>query len=75
VTGLRDIVDSRVAPLLKNAGFRKARYIWNRRREDFVDVIELQLGRGSEKGNRYFTLNAGVCVPEWIELVRFLTAD
>lgn len=69
MTELRDIVDSDVAPLLKNAGFKKARYIWNRRREEFVDVIELQLGRGSEKDNGYFTLNAGVCVPEWVELV------
>ncbi|MEJ2120186.1 MAG: DUF4304 domain-containing protein [Alphaproteobacteria bacterium] len=69
MTRLRGIVGSRVAPLLKNAGFKKARYVWNRTRGDFVDVIDLQIGRGGETGNEVFTLNAGVCVPEWVEMI------
>ena len=69
MTRLRDIVGSRVAPLLKSAGFKKAGYSWNRNRGDFVDVINLQVGKGSEKAREYFTLNAGVCVREWVGMI------
>jgi len=69
MTRLRGIVDSSMAPLLKDAGFKKARYVWNRTRSDFVDVIDLQIGQGGKTGKEVFTLNAGVCVPDWVELI------
>jgi len=69
MTRLRGIVGSRVAPLLKDAGFKKAGYVWNRSRENFVDVVDLQVGKGRANGKENFTLNAGVCVPEWVEMI------
>lgn len=60
-------IKNKISPLLKEKGFRKKRYVWNRRRCNFVDVIDFQIsGKCSNSNFIAFTMNFGVCVPESI---------
>lgn len=51
--------------ILKPAGFRRTRRLWNRAAGDFVDVVDLQIGKALDT----FTVNAGVAIPSMIHTV------
>ncbi len=56
-----------IAPVLKTNGFRKKKLSWNRSRDLFVDIVEIQELPGSTQDNERFVLNIGVFVPEYYE--------
>jgi hypothetical protein len=64
-----DLLKGTLVPELKKAGFRKQRLCWNRDRKPFVDVLTVQLGKGSDSENLQLAINAGVFVPQFYEMV------
>lgn len=60
------LIKGEIAPLLKSAGFRKSRTVWNRATPELVQVLDLQdKKRRRLEGSAEFTLNLGL----WIEEV------
>jgi len=55
--------------LLKENGFIKQRLSWNRIRDPFVDIINIQKLPGSTENDERFVLNIGVFIPEYYETV------
>ena len=54
------LVIQRLDEVLKSAGFKKQKAVWNRRSDPFVDVVDLQIS----KGRNTVTVNAGVVHPD-----------
>lgn len=61
---LKDLVKSHVAPLLKQHGFRKRDFIWNKSKDGLVQVVDFQLSRFSSDEEEDFTINLGVFDPK-----------
>ena len=58
IDSVEDLVSCRLAPRLKEAGFKKRQMTWNRRINGVVHVVDLQTSHDS------FTLNFGVFIEE-----------
>ena len=58
-----------IVPSLKKGGFKKRRLAWNRSRGKFIDVINVQKSRWNEPDDESFTINVGVVVPEFREII------
>jgi len=58
-----------LAPLLKKNGFKKKKNAWNRERGDLIDIIEIDVLRGSTQNNERFVLNIGLFVPAFFETI------
>lgn len=58
-----------IVPSLKKGGFKKRRLAWNRIRGEFIDVINVQKNRWNEPDDESFTINIGVVVPEFMEII------
>ena len=65
---VRLLVSAHVAPLLKQAGFRKTRLNWHRRRGSAVHVINLQQSRWNSSENKEFFINIAFALDELCEL-------
>jgi hypothetical protein len=58
-----------LAPLLKKNGFKKKKLAWNRSRNDFIDIIEIDELRGSTFDNERFVINISVFVPYFFKII------
>jgi hypothetical protein len=56
-----------VGPILREARFKKKGLTWNRKREDLVDVVNIQRDKGGLPES--FTVNVGVFIPDFYEIV------
>ena len=64
-TSFDDAIKIRVSPFLKKLGFAKKGLVWNRKRKNFVDVIEFQTSKkSSSKDKLNFTMNFGIFIPK-----------
>jgi Domain of unknown function (DUF4304) len=63
IDGIAELVRTILAPPLTAAGFTRRARVWNRRRGDIADVIELQASRWNEPGKQSFTVNLGLFAP------------
>jgi len=59
---LASLVRQYVAPLLSAYDFRKSKLVWNRRRLEIIQVLDIQVSRWSDKEELSFTINLGVLV-------------
>ena len=59
-----DLVSCYVAPLLSASGFRKSKLVWNRRRYEIIQVLDIQVSRWSDEEELRFTINLGVLAEE-----------
>ena len=66
---IQQIIANPIQPILKQAGFRKKGHLWNRYRERFVDVLDIQRAKVDVPGSEEFTINLGIFVPEFYEVV------
>lgn len=60
----RKIIEEQIHYLLKNFGFRKSGLVWNRQRQDFVDIVTVQNASYYSDAHKIFTINVGICAPE-----------
>lgn len=58
-----------IVPSLKKDRFKKRNLSWNRNRGEFIDVINVQKSRWNEPDDERFTINIGVVVPEFEEII------
>jgi len=66
---IESMVTEFIAPLLKKNGFKKKKQIWNRERNNFIDVIEIEELHGSTNDNERFVINIGIFVPSFFKTV------
>ncbi|WHI49784.1 DUF4304 domain-containing protein [Microbulbifer sp. MLAF003] len=66
---IENLAKGYLTPSLKKSGFKKKKLSWNRNRGSFIDVIEIQESKGSVHGCERFTINIGVFIPSFYELV------
>ena len=66
---LKAIVDKAIKKRLKQTGFKKRGYLWNRSRGGLVDVVFLQRSSYSDQDFQSFTVNFGVCVEELYNII------
>jgi hypothetical protein len=67
--GLRSILDKIVDPILAAHGFKRTGMRWQRKRSDFVDVVEFQKEPGGTVTSEAFTINIGIFVPRINQLI------
>lgn len=69
-TTFDEFIKNKITPILKDKGFKKKRYIWNRKRGNFVDVVDFQISRKcSDETIIDFTINFGICVPAAVIMI------
>lgn len=56
------LVRQYVAPLLSAHDYRKSKLVWNRRRPEIIQALDLQVSRWSDEEKLRFTVNLGVLV-------------
>ena len=66
---INQIAKITVQPLLKGAGFKNKRLQWNRQRNEFIDVLNIQEDKYNFPGFERFTVNIGIFIPEFYELI------
>lgn len=64
MASLEDLIKARIAPVLKAAGFRKRRHLWNRIHGDLIHVVTLDKSPYCTRTHEDFTVNTGVFVPK-----------
>lgn len=64
----KDLINKDIAPLLKQYGFKKQNFTWNRTVKGVTQVINFQLSRYNDHDNQLFTVNLGVFHPELWEI-------
>lgn len=69
MTIIRDIAKDTLTPLLKELGFKSRGLTWNRRRGEFVDVINVQRAKGSSEIEESMTVNVGIVIPEFLQVI------
>jgi hypothetical protein len=58
-----------IAPLLKTNGFKKKKLVWNRVRNNVIDIIEIDELRGSTADNERFVINVSTFVPSFFKVI------
>jgi hypothetical protein len=69
MNSISQIVKKSIQPILKAEGFSKKSLYWWKNRSTVVDVLTVQISKGSSSKDLQFTLNAGVFVPRFHELI------
>ena len=62
------LANQTIEPILREARFRKKNRTWNRRRGQFIDVINIQTDTKAGLSDS-FTVNIGVFLPDFYEIV------
>lgn len=60
---LKEIVKNYLEPILKESGFKKKAYTWNKSVNGIIQVIDIQVSRFSKKNEESFTVNIGIFNP------------
>jgi hypothetical protein len=63
VSGIDQLVRRPLDGMLRVAGFRRKGRLWNRSREPFVDVVDVQASKWNTAGDQSLAVNLGVFVP------------
>ena len=66
---LAALIKGYMVPELKPSGFKKKGLSWNRSRNSFIDVVNIQKYRTGAFDNEKFTLNIGIFVPVFYEII------
>ena len=61
---LKEIIDASIKPNLKQCGFKKSGFTWNKSSNDMIQVINFQLSRFNKADEETFTINLGIFNPE-----------
>ena len=65
----RSVADNFLADFLKEHGFSRRGFVWNRRRGEFVDVVVLQKAKFSSPALETVTVDFAIAVPEFRRLI------
>jgi len=60
----KDLINKNIAPILKQCGFKKKNFTWNRSVNGVIQVINFQLSRYNDHDSQKFTINVGVFHPQ-----------
>ena len=67
---VKDLVARHVAPVLRDAGYKKLRFNFRRTLEEVSHVFSIQTGRFRDKATPDVTVNLGIFVPGVLEVYR-----
>lgn len=64
-----DLFNQALGSQLKALAFRQKAFCWNRSRIPLIDVLTVQVSKGSTSADLQFAINIGVFVPRFYEMV------
>lgn len=59
-----DMIKKYLTSALKEKGFKKHHFVWNKKLDDIVHVVDVQKSRWSSPGEISFTINVGVWIKQ-----------